>query len=120
MAANCNEIDDLTYLTSYICLVSGRPFPLKGRFYANVFIHFEPTGHTLRHESRENDEDAEELYAKARQMREDASDSNDDLPLPSYILPGTPEEERWRQKNKRSVQAVSFFYSFFQFELYVS
>jgi len=25
-------------------IIHGRPFPLKGRYYANVFIHFEPTG----------------------------------------------------------------------------
>jgi len=30
-------------------LLHGRPFPLKGRYFANIFIHFEPTGHRLRH-----------------------------------------------------------------------
>mmetsp|Transcript_11323 Transcript_11323/g.32529 ORF Transcript_11323/g.32529 Transcript_11323/m.32529 type:complete len:505 (+) Transcript_11323:101-1615(+) len=25
-------------------VIHGRPFPLKGRFYANIFIHFEPIG----------------------------------------------------------------------------
>mmetsp|Transcript_21855 Transcript_21855/g.62276 ORF Transcript_21855/g.62276 Transcript_21855/m.62276 type:complete len:476 (-) Transcript_21855:58-1485(-) len=25
-------------------IIHGRPFPLKGRFYANIFIHFEPVG----------------------------------------------------------------------------
>lgn len=25
----------------------GHPFPLKGNFYASIFIHFEPTGHTI-------------------------------------------------------------------------
>ena len=25
-------------------LMHGRPFPLKGNFYANIFIHFEPVG----------------------------------------------------------------------------
>ena len=25
--------------------MSGRPFPLKGRYMANVFVHFEPIGH---------------------------------------------------------------------------
>mmetsp|Transcript_16020 Transcript_16020/g.44367 ORF Transcript_16020/g.44367 Transcript_16020/m.44367 type:complete len:419 (-) Transcript_16020:242-1498(-) len=28
-------------------LVHGRPYPLKGRFFANIFIHFEPTGQHL-------------------------------------------------------------------------
>ena len=26
-----------------------RPLPLKGRFVANVFVHFEHTGYTLHH-----------------------------------------------------------------------
>jgi hypothetical protein len=36
-------------------VIHGRPFPLKGRFYANIFIHFEPVGHTLRHHNHETD-----------------------------------------------------------------
>ena len=28
-----------------IFTTSGRPFPLKGRYMANVFVHFEPIGH---------------------------------------------------------------------------
>jgi hypothetical protein len=30
-------------------VLHGRPFPLKGRFLANIFVHFEPVGHSLRH-----------------------------------------------------------------------
>ena len=28
-------------------LLTGRPFPMRGRFYAMLFIHFEPTGHSI-------------------------------------------------------------------------
>jgi prolyl 4-hydroxylase len=35
-------------------VIHGRPFPLKGRFFANIFIHFEPVGHTLRHTDNNN------------------------------------------------------------------
>jgi len=55
-------------------VIHGRPYPLKGRFYANVFIHFEPRGHTERHEAGEDN-------------------------LPSYIIKGTPGEAIWRRSN---------------------
>merc|ERR1719203_895398 len=29
-------------------VIHGRPFPLKGRYFANIFIHFEPTGRQLQ------------------------------------------------------------------------
>lgn len=30
-------------------VLHGRPFPLKGKYFANIFVHFEPTGHSLKH-----------------------------------------------------------------------
>jgi prolyl 4-hydroxylase len=57
-------------------LIHGRPFPLKGRYYANIFIHFEPTGRKLSHHS------------------DDYKDDLDDF-LPPYILPNSPEVENW-------------------------
>jgi prolyl 4-hydroxylase len=56
---------------------TGRPFPLKGRFMANVFIHFEPIGST------ENDL----VYGTTD--------------LPPYVIRGSPEESRWRANNPR-------------------
>ena len=58
-------------------LMHGRPFPLKGRFYANIFIHFEPTGeHIFDGEWEEIDEF-----------------------FPPYIVPGAPEEDHWMREN---------------------
>jgi prolyl 4-hydroxylase len=48
-----------------------RPFPLKGRHYANVFIHFEPVD--------------------AFEGEEFVNDSD----LPPYIVPNSPEAENW-------------------------
>jgi len=61
-------------------LIHGRPFPLKGRSYASVFIHFEPF------EGWDKNQDEIDL-----------GDSNGDLP--PYILPGSPQEEIFRQEN---------------------
>jgi prolyl 4-hydroxylase len=30
-------------------ILHGRPFSLQGRYYANVFVHFEPTGHSMKY-----------------------------------------------------------------------
>lgn len=55
-------------------ILHGRPFPLKGRFMANMFIHFEPVG----------------------PIRGSVELNGD---LPPYIIPGSPEEANWRSKN---------------------
>jgi hypothetical protein len=55
-------------------ILHGRPFPLKGRFMANVFVHFEPLGKV-----------GEELNVSAD--------------LPSYVIPGSEEESNWRKKH---------------------
>ena len=46
------EPGDMVLYESHSVL-HGRPFPLKGRYFANIFIHFEPVGHTLRHNAQE-------------------------------------------------------------------
>ncbi len=59
-------------------LIHGRPFPLKGRYYANVFIHFEPF----------------DGWDTARDQT-NLGDNNGDLP--PYIIPGSPEESNYRE-----------------------
>jgi len=61
-------------------LIHGRPFPLKGRFFANIFIHFEPTGRKLGDTS---DDYLEEL---------------DDF-FPPYIVPDSPNTQHWAASN---------------------
>ena len=53
-------------------VVHGRPFPLKGRYFANIFIHFQPV-----------------LGADFGSM-------------PSYIIPGSPEAKKWERENRNS------------------
>ena len=55
-------------------VLHGRPFPLKGRFMANVFIHFEPI---------------QEIGGQMEYTGE----------LPPYLIPGSPEEANWRRGN---------------------
>jgi prolyl 4-hydroxylase len=59
-------------------LLHGRPFALKGRFYANVFIHFEPTGEPLYDDG--NWEGVDDFY-------------------PPYVVPDSPEFNNWERRN---------------------
>jgi prolyl 4-hydroxylase len=61
-------------------LLHGRPFELHGKFFANIFIHFEPTGRTLFDHSNK--------YL----------DELDDF-LPPYLLPNSPAAPHWVQQN---------------------
>merc|ERR1712238_174989 len=70
--------------------IHGRPFPLKGRFVANIFVHFEPTGHTLRHHGPEADADAEK-HRDGGGHENDAHENG----LPVYIKSDSVESDRW-------------------------
>jgi hypothetical protein len=70
-------------------LMHARPFPLNGKFYANVFIHFEPTGRKL--------EDVDQ-----NDMRYDSPNNPGNYEggvlLPPYLIPGSPEAIRFSER----------------------
>jgi hypothetical protein len=71
------EPGDLVLYESH-SVIHGRPFPFEGDYYANIFVHFEPTGHSKRHEAKIAAEKAErgrrgaeeECVARAKRARE--------------------------------------------------
>lgn len=65
----------------------GRPFPLRGEYMANIFIHFEPTGHTLKN-------------GKRGQLSWDSE-------LPPYLQADGPWVPSWRQQNPYGWEKVS-------------
>lgn len=67
-------------------VIHGRPFPLNGKFYANVFVHFEPVGPL--------DPNEPSTYDPA-------------LDLPPYLIAGTKWEATWRHKNPNGWKGVS-------------
>ena len=81
-----------THIVSIISPFIGRPFPLKGRFYANIFIHFEPTGHALYENTNQSQHDRER-----------------DAGIPVYVLEDSEEAQRWRKENKNDWEPVSIF-----------
>jgi len=80
------EPGDLVLYESHT-VVHGRPFPLKGRFYANVFIHFEPVGREIR-----------EYTKKFFDADGNLTTTQIKFEVPKYILPGTKEEKQWHTK----------------------
>jgi prolyl 4-hydroxylase len=86
-------------------VIHGRPFPMKGRYFANIFVHFEPIGHTMRHHNHKTDAgaDVDQKYREAL-MRGSGGHENDQDGLPSYILAGTPEDDHWRRTHPSGKQ----------------
>lgn len=63
---------------------------MRGRFFANIFVHFEPIG-AFRKDP--HDEDHPDVY-----YQEEALDSLD-MGLPPYVIPGTPWDDQWRESH---------------------
>jgi len=71
-------------------ILHGRPFPMRGRHYANIFVHFEPMG-VFR---RENHEDLNiDVVAHEDSMVSLKKG------LPPYVVPGTPWEKQWNEQH---------------------
>lgn len=76
-------------------VLHGRPFPLVGRYYANVFIHFEPDGHSREHGF---DHDNDEHYESMLGIR---GGFNHNGGLPPYIVDGSLEAFQWRREHPK-------------------
>jgi prolyl 4-hydroxylase len=74
----------------------GRPFPMRGKYYANIFVHFEPIGAL----PFALDADLADII-----MDEESKDTMA-LGLPPYIIPGSEWEKVWREENPRGWQLL--------------
>jgi prolyl 4-hydroxylase len=77
------------YLFSHHCACS---FPLVGRAYSNIFIHFEPIGKPVD----SKDENAQE---HGDGSHEHGNNHRDPELLPSYIIAGSVEAEIWWEEH---------------------
>ncbi len=66
-------------------VIHGRPFPMRGNYFANCFIHFEPIEPI----------EGESLY-------------DPELDTPPYIVRDSVWEERWMQMYPEGWKGVSF------------
>ena len=102
-------------------VIHGRPFPLNGDYFANVFVHFEPLGYSLiegQRKEHEEEDSLESLYQQAWERQKRLStrkcgsdklcqerehfDLNTFEVTPYYIVPESREDKRWRQSHKRA------------------
>ena len=93
-------------------VIHGRPFPMKGRFYANIFIHFEPTGHSLRHTAKLEGikTDVTKQYKESVVNKQGGHEHHEDG-LPSYIKAGSDEASKWKRShpsNQRSAKKTTY------------
>jgi prolyl 4-hydroxylase len=100
------EPGDMVLYESHSVL-HGRPFPLKGRYMANIFIHFEPTGHSLRHSLAHEHEDVNVKYKRDLERGVGGHEVDAASGLPPYILPGSPEAPNWKRQHPGGVQTES-------------
>jgi prolyl 4-hydroxylase len=81
--------------------IHGHPFPLVGRSYAMLFIHFEPTGNSLRQDRSSKTDDQQSLYRRYRDaVKAGLGGQSADTAagtLPPYLQRASPEEENWRR-----------------------
>lgn len=101
------EPGDMVLYESHSVL-HGRPFPLKGKFFANCFIHFEPIGHSKRHHGLEGgeDHDVDKKHKEANNKGQGGHEQDASDGLPDYILKGSNEEKRWRMSHPDNASSV--------------
>mmetsp|Transcript_32052 Transcript_32052/g.73730 ORF Transcript_32052/g.73730 Transcript_32052/m.73730 type:complete len:305 (-) Transcript_32052:117-1031(-) len=87
-------------------VIHGRPYPLKGRFYANCFIHFEPVGHSKRHHGIDEEHDVDAKHKEAQKIKQGGHEHEASDGLPDYILRGSKEERKWRQSHPNNKSSV--------------
>lgn len=76
-------------------LIHGHPFPLQGRYQALLFMHFEPTGHTLLRTAT-GYHTVDRQYRQAVAVGQGGPDHDR---LPPYLQPASPAAEDWRKRN---------------------
>mmetsp|Transcript_20580 Transcript_20580/g.23857 ORF Transcript_20580/g.23857 Transcript_20580/m.23857 type:complete len:473 (-) Transcript_20580:131-1549(-) len=88
-------------------LIHGRPFALKGKYFANVFIHFEPTGHSKRRNTKMNGYlDVDDKYTQSVKRHQGGHENDAPSGIPLYILPGSEEADRWRQRHPDNLRSA--------------
>jgi prolyl 4-hydroxylase len=92
------EVGDIILYESH-SVIHGRPFPLNGEYYANVFCHFEPLGRSLIDKKKVTHR-AEGLHTRKcgsdkQCFEQEFVDMNTVEKMPYYIVPESREGKRW-------------------------
>lgn len=87
-------------------VIHGHPWPLKGRSYAMIFLHFEPTGNPLEYHSTKGFQKIDKQYKKSVKEGIGGQSSEVISGLPPYIQRESPEEANWRALHPEGWQPV--------------
>lgn len=71
---------------------------------ANIFIHFEPIGHSLRHNAESGGGDVHKKYRDDVANSKGGHEHEENDGLPVYIQKGSPEEKHWRRQHPNGMQ----------------
>lgn len=93
-------------------VIHGRPFPMNGKFNAMLFIHFEPTGHSLRHNAKSPRGDVEKEYKQHVEEGHGGQSSEETNTLPPYVKRFSPEEEHWQMRHPEGWRQVRIIWKF--------
>jgi len=90
-------------------VIHGRPYSLNGDSYDEIFVHFEPQGHCIKHmiqrEREQIETNVEEVYESSRKKLVLEVDVQDDLP--DYI--SNEKHRRWKQQLKYESSVEGYF-----------
>lgn len=83
-------------------VLHGRPYPLQGNYFANVFVHFEPVFYTMQLERQtrlknDSQETLREKYEQALAQLDNYRETKGP-DIPPHIEEGSLEATRWRQE----------------------
>lgn len=96
-------------------IIHGRPFALQGNYYANLFLHLEPKGHSqIHHQHSGADEqdhggDMKQQYATALENGSGGHETMDETTLPPYIVPDSTLAQEYldqHQQNPKTNTAI--------------
>merc|ERR1712183_347124 len=65
-------------------VIHGRPFPMRGNYFANAFIHFEPYAPIIRNENIENNDGGNVI-----QKMDNSKMDDDGIRIPPYVRSGS-------------------------------
>jgi len=83
-------------------VIHGRPFEMEGRFVANLFVHFEPAGHSLKHHNHDESsgQSTTMQYRDAIEQGKGGHEAEGNANgLPPYLLQNSPEESNFREEH---------------------
>jgi hypothetical protein len=100
-------------------IITGRPYPMQGKYHADVFVSFEPLGYSRQHDQHLVDDEAEESWLSSLYLDSwkdwalaHKSHPTDKTVVPSYIDKNSDAYGRWYQNYPKAKLVSHHLYLF--------